>query len=138
MKKYFSIILVCFIAGTFGCSNSSNNLEKFDVNMFLETLSSSPKEIIPKESLPIWLIEKVNEMEKEPLLKFFKIKIFTGEWNKRKYYLIIHPLSSCMFCDIYSEKGEKKIFSADNNTEKNSFFQTCKNWTLIYEYGGDL
>ena len=32
MNKYLNLLLVCFIAGTFGCSNSSNNLEKFDVD----------------------------------------------------------------------------------------------------------
>jgi hypothetical protein len=85
---------------------------------------------------PEWLSTAIKEMETLHAgdVSIVKIKIFEGEWRNKKFYYIYNNLSSCMFCKVYYDNGEKIEWS-DQDISFDNFCSTSKNWKLIYEFG---
>ena len=125
MKQLAILFLLCV---AFGCSKSNmdNDPNATDKGVFLERLNSAPSIDTPKESLPGWLVVRINDYyETRPT----KVLIYRCEWNKQTVYFILDTFSSCL-CDFFTEDGER---IRDNLSDCHA---TSKNWTLIYKSGG--
>ncbi|MCL1937830.1 MAG: hypothetical protein FWF52_05495 [Candidatus Azobacteroides sp.] len=136
MNKLFFLGTLLFVA--FGC-NQSEGSRVSDENTFLTNLQTAPRVDVERESLPEWLVVKINGIEAAhgKDISIVKVRIFKGEWKEQTVYYIYDTLSSCGFCEVYYENGENVTWSA-NNISTNSFCSGSKNWELIYEYGKGL
>jgi len=88
-----------------------------------------------KSNFPEWLVTKIDIIENSNDSVIGTVRIFKGEWNNSITYFIENNLSSCMFCDVYYENGEKVIFTED---AVYNFSTVTKNWELVYEFGKGL
>jgi len=129
MKKLFFLV---FLLVTFGCSKS-DDLNASDNGVSWDQLGSAPKVDVPKESLPEWLVVRINDFYEIRPQSYCKVQIYKGKWNSKTVYFIfdtyIH-LSTSYLCEFFSENG---IIISDNNLS--DLRLTSKNWILIYEYG---
>ena len=127
MRKLIFLILLCV---TFGCSKSDDP-NVYDNGVPWYQIASAPKVDLPKESLPGWLIVKINDYyEIRPPL-FCKVLIYKGRWNEHTIYFIVDTyihLATAYRCDFFTASGEMIVDTLD-------FRATSKNWVLIYEYG---
>jgi hypothetical protein len=137
MKK--KLLLLLFAFALLGCKSDEvpENLDGIDgVSFFANMKLEAPSSIVPKESLPNWLVEKINKYEgyyPNGVGLFFPVRLFKGEWKERTIYYIFVPHSSCMFCELYYKDGEKCTLNDDSDLM--SFQTTSKNWMLIYKIG---
>ena len=102
-------------------------------NVLCKKLTSAPVTLVSKESLPGWLVDRINN--DEPHISKFpeyrKIGVFKGEWNNRTVYYI-YQNDDYYTHKCFYEDGEKIVMWFDTyyNLGENS-----KNWELIYEFG---
>ena len=125
------ISVLLFVLVIIGCNNSKELKDGNVTDTFLTKLQSAPSDIHVKGAFPGWLLTKINEIETNHSkdIAIVKVEIFQGEWNEQIVYFIRHNLSSCLFCEVYYENGEKIVYTWDN------FGTTSKSWKLIYTYG---
>jgi len=136
MKKFRLYLL--FILILVGCNDKKELIDTNGCDTFSEKLQSSTVDIYEKSDIEGWLSTKIDEIENENSknIAIVKVKIYQGLWNKQTVYFITNGLSSCFFCEVYYENGEKIDFSTKNNS--NDFCNKSKNWKLIYEYGNGI
>jgi len=121
------VVCVLFIM-QLGCKGHDSTEVGADVGVFVEQLKSAPYAMTPKESLPEWLVGRINEFEKRPA-SITKVQIYKGKFNEQIVYFILDSFSSCL-CDFYAENGDRIP------DEQLSLLRVSnKNWILIYEYG---
>ncbi len=134
---FFTIISLCLLIGETGCGKEEK--ENSSEELFMSNLYTAPHNIVAKNDMPDWLSDKMNQIEKETEkdIAVIKIRLYQGEWNNKKIYVIINYLSSCLYCDVYYENGEQVIWSKEDITT-DSFSCTSENWELIYEYGNGV
>jgi len=126
MQKVAVVILCMVIYMASGCERQ-NDSKSTDVGVTFENLASAPKNIVAKETLPEWLVVRINDYyEPRP----FKVQIYKGEWNKQPVFFIMDFHSSCL-CDFFTKDGERI-----SNDSSMNIHLTSKNWVLIYECGG--
>jgi hypothetical protein len=123
MKRLIFILFICYGMLSLSCSRmeQGDEIRKGDTD-YPEWLSATIKEIETLHAGDVSLI---------------KIQIFECEWQGRTVYYISNNLSSCQFCEVYYDNGEKVEWSGQDLSADN-FRSTSKNWKLIYEFGSDL
>ena len=133
MKKFGLILLPILVI--VGCNDKKELNDTNNTDTFLTTLKSAPSNIVEKSNFPGWLVTIINKIETENSkdVSIVKVNLFQGEWNEQIVYFVRHNLSSCIFCEVYYEKGEKIEWPTDDVMD--NFCATSKNWKLIYEYG---
>ena len=133
-KQMGTVATLCMLALMFlgfGCKTDEMP-PKTDEEAYLKILNQR------RENLPEWLNERIDV-----LIKFYgeehkwgTAKIFQGEWNKRTVYYIVDPLSSCGFCEIFFENGEKVEFKTPGSFDifkPETFLLGSKNWIIIFQ-----
>ena len=115
---------------------------KYDYRGFtMYHLKSVPRINIPVESLPEWLVEKINSFEAEhhkaeELFGHLTCNLIAkGEWNDQIVYLITDYLH--VWAYIFNEAGDR-IDSLDIYLESADKLSTSKNWVVIYECGDNI
>ena len=124
MKKLLFLTLLCL---AFGCSNKKE-IEK-EIGVDWMDISSAPMIDVPIESLPAWLVSKINEYEAmygENSIAC--VKIFRGTLKKQTVYFIFNVNSSCLLCEVYYDDGNKIDYFDSSGLAAES-----KNWVLIYK-----
>ena len=88
--------------------------------------------------MPDCIIARVNELENSSQedISIIKIQVFEGTWNEQEVFLIYNNLSSCLLCELYYYECAKIDLSQEENL--NNFYDTSKNWKLIYEFGNGI
>jgi len=128
LKNYFmrtKLLLFAFLFfGIFGCQDKVE-LKK-ETGVVLEKLNSAPKAIVSKEELPEWLYVIVDQW-KDPISHK---AVYKGKWKERIVYYEYDMHSSCMFCNLFYENGER--VSLGNDWE--DFQSNSKNWVVIFEF----
>lgn len=94
---------------------------------FLVSCEKTELPYIPEN--PEWLEQKINELEDGPSYGGIKINIFL--WNNEYYYHILNPISSCMFCELFSYQGEKIVWAEGM---LNDFFENGKFIVCIWKH----
>jgi len=141
MKKIL-IVLLCVVLG---CSNCAANKPCEPENApdyfvaFYEKLYATSLADVPKESLPEWLVFKLNELENEygDQLNRILARIHKGEWKNRTVYFVSRPFNSCLLCEVFDDEGKQLVWASDD-PEIVNFCTTSKNWTIVYEFGEAL
>ena len=115
------------------CSKNETENRVFTVDQ----LRSAPRNYIPKENLPEWIVAKINMYEQH---YYPYAQIAKGEWNEQIVYLSRNPFQSD-FGTIYIEAEDREYslsfansVLADDYSLKGDF-STSKNWVVIYEKG---
>jgi hypothetical protein len=57
--------------------------------------------------------------------------IYRHEWKSKYYYDLWIPLSSCAYCNVYNEKGEKVNWDNENSQD---YMQNRKNDLILWEW----
>ena len=120
MKTTIFKLQVIFIVLAFsvaGCKKEPTGVS------FLE-LDKAPKHLVSKEELPDFLKNNLK-------FEFPFITIYKGEWKKRIVYYVPNLISSCSYCHFYYKDG-KRIFDGHDDSIID-FYNTSKNWVLIYD-----
>ena len=125
LMKITAILLI--VAGSFVSCEKKEVTETVE-NKFLTELNSATLAIVPKESLPEWLVARINDYYETRPSSLCKVLIYRGEWNKQTVYFILDTYSACL-CDFFTNAGERIV---ENLSDCRA---TSKNWVLIYEYG---
>jgi hypothetical protein len=62
---------------------------------------------------PEWLKEKISVMSNDTTHFFAMAKVYRYNWREELIYHISIPLSSCMYCELYDQRGNRIQFSKD-------------------------
>jgi hypothetical protein len=93
---------------------------------------SFPRNIVSRETLPEWIIDKVNDLESGN--KGSYISVAKGEWKGRIVYRLYSTFDSCLYCGVYFE-GDEHINWGENGNDFGDFETNSKNWVLIWDNG---
>jgi len=98
------------------------------------TITNCHKEITannynyPKDT-PEWLQTKIDSIA---TIKYYALtKVYSYKWTEKLIYHFSIPLSSCIYCELYDEVGNRFILSGDSVAQ--DFMQNKKEKTLIWE-----
>jgi hypothetical protein len=130
MKEKRIFLLFSFLLLFCGCEKDVEP----ENGVLFSNLRNAPFVQISDKKLPAWLRQKINEIETMHNDDFITaVGIFKGEWNLQTIYYISDNLSSCLFCEVYFENGERVGWSAYGGSS--NFQSTSKNWICLYQFG---
>jgi len=109
MSKVYIIISILFFF--FYCSE--NNTSGFDY----------------ERDTPGWLKVKIDSMSSDPA--YVLTKVYRYNYNSSFIYHIWIGLSSCLYCELYNQKGKKVTFNSDE--ELQDFLNKKKNEIIIWK-----
>ena len=102
MKRFFLFACLCLTLSTISCDKKD--------------------EITDADQFPAWLQTKIDELtSKQNICKITDVTII--EYNGKTYYHIYCGLWSCMYCQLFDEKGNQPNW---NTSEWNDFFANKK------------
>jgi hypothetical protein len=121
MKNKVLILAALLTLAIAGCSKDNEHVQ----GVLLKDLSYAP--FVSEYKYPDWLAKKIDGMEREAC------DIYAGEWNGRIVFYMEITWSSCMFCDVYYEDGEKVEWGM-GETLFNDFYSESKEWVKIFKH----
>ena len=62
---------------------------------------------------PAWLKDKVTLMSSDTTKFYTKTTVYRYSWHSDYVYQISVPLSSCMYCELYDQTGQKIKITSD-------------------------
>ena len=77
---------------------------------------------------PGWLKTKIDSMSADPM--YVASKVYRYEYNGSFVYHIRIGISSCIYCELYNQKGHKITFNSDE--EFQDFLNKKKNEIIIW------
>ena len=80
---------------------------------------------------PLWLKEKITVMSNDTTHFYAMTKVYRYQWNAVFIYHISIPLSSCMYCELYDQNGNRMQIS--NDVMLQHFLGTRTGEILIWE-----
>jgi hypothetical protein len=84
-----------------------------------------------EKDTPVWLEEKINTISNFTGHYYDWTRVYRYEWNNSFIYLFSVPASSCMYCELYDQDGNK--VTAFNDSLLQDILQTRKGEVLIWE-----
>ncbi len=82
-----------------------------------------------EKDTPVWLKAKIDTMSTG---KYYMLaKVYRCEMNGEYIYYISNPISSCVYCEVYYQNGEKLNF--EDEKVLYDFEHNKKNELLIWE-----
>jgi hypothetical protein len=79
---------------------------------------------------PAWLRQKIDDMSVN--INYYGARIYRYEWTGKYIYHIMIPISSCAYCEVYDQFGNKVIFKDDYMFQ--DFITNKKNEIIIWEW----
>jgi len=79
---------------------------------------------------PSWLKIKIDSLSNTN--RYMYMKVFRYEWRGNYAYYIMNPISSCAYCELYDQNGNKINFSDDETFQ--DFLINKKNEILVWEW----
>jgi hypothetical protein len=114
-KKCYTKISYNISTFTFG----SNKLPKRNNDRQLQLPNDRPE----------WLQTKIDSIA---TIKYYALtKVYSYKWKEKLIYYFSIPFSSCVYCELYNEVGNRFILSGDSVAQ--DFMQNKKDKTLIWE-----
>lgn len=77
---------------------------------------------------PQWLKEKIETFKKDPMSRD-KV-VYRYEWNGKFIYDIYSAASSCMFCEVYEQNGNKVQFTTEAMLQ--DYIKNRKNEIIVW------
>ncbi len=84
-----------------------------------------------EKDTPVWLEEKINTISNFTGHYYDWTRVYRYEWNNSFIYLFSVPASSCMYCELYDQSGNK--VTAFNDSVLQEILQTRKGEVLMWE-----
>ena len=81
-------------------------------------------------NIPAWLQTKIDSMANDR--KYLGTVVYRYEWKNEFVYHISIPISSCAFCELYRQSGERIQFANDSDLQ--NFLDHKKNKILIWAW----
>jgi hypothetical protein len=97
-----------------GCSND-NGQEPFDF----------------ARDTPAWLKQKIAVMSTDTTRFYARTKVYRYNWHAEFVYHISIPLSSCMYCEIYDQPGNR--IQITNDAVLQDFLNTRTDEVVVWE-----
>lgn len=82
-----------------------------------------------EKDIPVWLQGKINSISTDQF--YYSSEVYRYEWKGKNVYHIMVPLSSCAYCELYSEDGKVLNLSVE---EFSDFMEYKKNEVLVWEW----
>lgn len=82
-----------------------------------------------EKDTPQWLKVKIDSMSTNP--DYFGTKVYRCEWNSKFTYHIMIPISSCAYCEVYEQNGNKIQFTNDETFS--DFIKNKNDEILVWE-----
>lgn len=114
------------MTGFAGCSSTDEEEGKQEKTV-MGTLGDIPCEKVSFESVPEWLVTRVDSLDK---LTGMRIEVYQFEWDGSIWYFILNPLNSCMFCKIYDKSGNN--VDGQEEISKDELLKASTNWKFIF------
>src|SRR4030042_2776752 len=92
----FKIIFISSLFITFMSCQKDNSVELFNY----------------ERDTPVWLKEKIDSMSTNHY--YYGTKVYRYEWNGEFTYHIMIPISSCAYCELYDQDGNKIQITDDD------------------------
>ena len=83
---------------------------------------------------PAWLKVKIDSMSTNHF--YVGSQVFRHVWHNNYTYYIFIPVSSCVYCEVYNENGEKIKFTGDNMLQ--DYLNNRKNEVLVWQWNAKL
>jgi hypothetical protein len=80
---------------------------------------------------PSWLKEKISLMSSDTRRFYIGTKVYRYDWHRQPVYDIFIPLSSCAYCEVYDQSGNKIQFAGDAMLQ--DFLSNRTNELLVWE-----
>jgi hypothetical protein len=81
---------------------------------------------------PEWLEAKISLMSNDTTNYYVLTKLYRYSWNGIFLYYFYIPSSSCMYCDLYDQNGNKVQITDDAMLQ--DFLKNRKDEVLIWEW----
>jgi len=78
---------------------------------------------------PVWLKEKIDSISANN--NYFGSKVYRYEWRQKYAYHIMIPISSCAYCELYEQSGNKMKLNSDMFAD---FLRNKKNEVLVWQW----
>lgn len=106
----------------------------FITSLFILAFSGCRKDTLVEpfdyeRDTPVWLKEKIDSMSVDN--RFVGTKVYRYEWKRNLMYHIMIPFSSCVYCELYYQSGNKPQL---DQVEFQDFLSNKKNATIIWEW----
>jgi hypothetical protein len=80
---------------------------------------------------PTWLKAKIALMSTDTTRYYVRTKVYRYEWHWEFVYHISIPISSCMYCEVYDQSGNRIQFT--NDAMLQDFLGNRKDEVLVWE-----
>jgi hypothetical protein len=84
-----------------------------------------------EKDTPTWLKSKIDTISNSTNF-YFGTKVYRYTYERSYIYYIMVPLSSCVYCELYNQNGDKIHFRNDDEFE--DFINKRRNEVLIWEW----
>ncbi len=134
MKKVSLLagILFLFVVGvTFVASCSSDDDEPQVDELWQKVLNNNlPEQLITKNDLPAWIVERIDAAEKANQAGSSKLFIvYQFQWKGQPYYMIRGTYDTGWESTVYTASGSKEIVSKDD------LYSSSRDWKIVYRVG---
>ena len=131
MKKIllFASTLLLLVAGTMFVASCSSDDDGPQVDeLWQKVLNNNlPEQLITKNDLPAWIVERIDAAEKanqEGSSKLFIVYQF--QWKGQPYYMIRGTYDTGWESTVYTASGSKEIVSKDE------LYSSSSDWKIVY------
>ena len=131
MKKIllFASTLLLLVAGTmFVASCSSDDDEPKVDELWQKVLNNNlPEQLITKNDLPAWIVERIDAAEKANQEgSSIHIIVYQFQWKGQPYYMIRGTYDTGWESTVYTASGSKEVVSKDE------LYSSSSDWKIVY------
>ena len=131
MKKIllFASTLLLLVAGTmFVASCSSDDDEPQVDELWQKVLNNNlPEQLITKNDLPAWIVERIDAAEKANQAGSSNlIIVYQFQWKGQPYYMIRGTYDTGWESTVYTASGSKEVVSKDE------LYSSSSDWKIVY------
>ena len=131
MKKIllFASTLLLLVAGTmFVASCSSDDDGPQGDELWQKVLNNNlPEQLITKNDLPAWIVERIDAAEKANQAGSSKLFIvYQFQWKGQPYYMIRGTYDTGWERTVYTASGSKEVVSKDE------LYSSSSDWKIVY------
>ena len=112
ISKLFAILSIVVIVSV-GCQNG-NSVEPFNY----------------ERDTPAWLKVKIDSMS--TIQYYHGSQVHRYVWHSNYIYDIFIPVSSCAYCEVYDEDGDKIKFTSDSMLQ--DYLNNRKDEIIVWEW----
>ena len=131
MKKIllFASTLLLLVAGTMFVASCSSDDDGPQVDELLQKVLNNnlPEQLITKNDLPAWIVERIDAAEKANQAGSSKLFIvYQFQWKGQPYYMIRGTYDTGWERTVYTASGSKEIVSKDE------LYSSSSDWKIVY------